>query len=214
MFNVLVLNGVLNIWRMWMIFYAFGCSVGIGTIVRFSRETIHRRQPTELLLLLVTLSLLVMTADLSQFNIYRDFRHAAVNNLDVNVNFAASQRALNNLPPTTRLMTEDVFLYPVVATEPDRFKTLVSLQLFNVSTIQKRKQILAGIDYILISLNGTFGGYYMEHLALPEWRTDPFRLMVLRMLGSSIPQNLYGYTFIPVDLNESRLLLRVEPEKV
>lgn len=211
---LLLLNGNLNIWRMWMIFYAFSCSVGIGTVVRFSRETLERCKPTELLMLLVTLSLLVMTADLSQFNIYKDIHYAAVNNQNINPNYAATQSAFKNMPQTTRLMTEDCFLYTVVATEPDRFKSLVSLQLFNVESIQRRQEILANIDYILIAAKGVHGGYYMQHLAIPEWRTDPFRLMVQKMSRNKEPQRLYGYRFILFDSNNERLLVKVEPEKV
>lgn len=212
--NVLLLSGTINLGRFFIIFYAFGCTIGVGTVVRFARETMQGRSLRDILLLGVTLLLLVATADLSMFNLHKDFHYTAVNKLNINLNFAAATRAFENLPPMTRLLTEDAFLYSIIATEPDRFNCLAALQYFNVSPVTKRQSILARTDYILISVKGEHGGYYMQNLDRPEWRTDPFRLMVLGMLSSSEPQNLYGYRFIPVGLNESRLLLKVEPEKV
>jgi hypothetical protein len=110
-------------------------------------------------------------------------------------------------------MTEDDLLYPLVILTPARFPTLTALQRFNTATIPQRTAILEHTDYIWIVRTGAHQYYYLNYLVEPNWHTDPFRLMIHRIILTNMSQSLYGYRFVPVDNNQERLILRVSPDR-
>lgn len=201
--NVLLLNGTFNLNRFFAVFYAFGCSVGIGSLTRFAREQISK--PIVLNRLITGMALLLAV---TLFTVMSTRQQSARTKLP----FIDSAMALisdQQLPGPTRLMTEDDLLYPMVIVSPDRFPKLTALQRFNTATIPQRMAILHHTDYIWIVRDNRHQYYYLNYLPEPSWRQDPFRLLVEEIIRTDSAGSLYGYRFVPVALDRERLLVKV-----
>lgn len=204
--NALLLGGDFNFERYFALFYAFAVSVGIGMIVRFVRENKRERRLLSIALSAVTVLVLVMIFD---FSLFRRFANVQPQMFPFVVS-ATRLLADPKIPASARVMTEDDLLYPMVVLKPDRYPKLTALQYFNVAPEPERKRILAETDYIWISLNAMHVYYYLDYLPEPAWLSDPFRLMVIDILLEQKPRFLYGYWFVPVDIDYERLILKVE----
>ena len=204
--NVFLLNGTFNLVRYCDLIYAFSCSIGAAALVRYGHYALQRRTPLRLGVLALGGFVLLAAFDFSRLNTYK---HLDPANTSV---FLASAMALmedEKIPFSARLLTEDDLLSHIVVVAPDRYQSLASLQYFNVASDAERQKILAKTDYIWLDLHG-FPYFYLFHLALPEWGADPFRLMIRKILAEgNQPRSLYGFQFIPLDLDANRLLLKV-----
>lgn len=206
--NVLFLNGTLNISRYFAVFYGFGCSAGIGSLVMFARNRsplMPRLARTPFAGLTVLLVLIAAATTVSSLQ----FRQP---NVPAYVISAHNLLADPFLPAHSRLMTEDDLLYPVVAETTSRFAALAALQRFNTAPPPSRTAMLGNTDYIWIALTGEHQYYYLDYLAIPSWREDPFRRLIAEIITTGTRRSLYGFRFDPVDMNRERLLLRVERE--
>ncbi|MDO9310037.1 MAG: hypothetical protein Q7V04_13325 [Deltaproteobacteria bacterium] len=206
LFNVLVLGGDFNFERYFALFYAFAVSAGIGMIVRFVLVVKRERRLLSIVFSAVTVLALVMVFD---FSLFRRFANVQAQMFPFVVS-ASKILEDNKIPESTRLMTEDDLLYPLVVLQPDRYPKLTALQYFNVAPEPERKRILAETDYIWISINARHMYYYLDYLPEPAWLSDPFRLMVIDIIQEQKPRFLYGYWFVPVDIDYERLILKVE----
>lgn len=209
--NVVMLGGTFNLERYCATFYAFSCSVGIGTVVRFGREALDGRKITPKISAIVLLLALVGSFDYSILNSVNVPGQAPAGESD----YVTSARKILSDPiigNASRLLTEDDILYSLVVMSPDRFSSLAALQYFNVADESTRKRILLHSDYIWIALNNGHPYYYLPYLAVPSWESDPFRRMILAIIETSRPGTLYGFTFVPVDLDHDRLVVKVVPE--
>lgn len=207
--NVLVLDGTIVPGRHFALLYAFSCSVGIGSAVRYALNP--NRFPkaaytfTTCCVLLFMITLLSSSAATAS----KQLRDTGLADYVVSASNLLSDI---NLPSSARIMTEDDLLYPIVVMAPDRYPHLTSLQYFNIATEPRRKTILATTDYIWIVRNNRHLYYYLNYLPEPAWTSDPFRQMVIDILRTNQPRSLYGYQFIPTTIDNERLLLRVKPE--
>lgn len=212
--HVLFLQGELTLERHFAIFFAFGCSFGIGSIARFAGSRDVGRATLVRGCVAASACLLVPLADFSMLQTTDTLRSSYGDNYVVRLYVEDARGLLEDpaLPRTTRLMTEDDLLYPIVVMAPDRFKRLSALQNFNVQPEDGRRRMLEHVDYVWIELNDHHAFYYLPHLASRDWATDPFRVMVLRILENHGPSSLYGFRFTMVDANQDRLILKVDPE--
>lgn len=205
--NVFFLGGTFNLERYCDLVYAFGCSIGAGTLVRYADCAIQRKKLTAVVVVAILVVVLMAGFDFSRLNSYRDLDPASTSEPFVS---AMAILTDENIPAEIGLMTEDDLLSHLVVIAPDHYPVLTSLQLFNVVGEQKRKEILSRTDYIWFDLNG-FPYYYLFHLPQREWGADPFRLMVQAILENRRQSfSMYGFRFIPVDISFSSLLLKVE----
>lgn len=211
--NVAILGGTFNLERYCATFYAFGCAVGIGTIVRYATEL--RSSPARLLKAVLSIAVLVsvLFLDFSYFNLPRQLK---LGNYDTYIggHYVASARNLLADPfvePTVRLLTEDDIIYSLIVLDPVRFTSLAALQQFNVLSVAERKKVLSRTDQIWISLTDGHPYYYLFHLPEPKWEQDDFRRLVVNILRDNRPGSLYGFKFIPVHRTSERLLLKVLP---
>lgn len=202
--NVVLLNGSINLGRYFSLIYAFSCSVGVATLLQMATPLFGRQK-----FLLAWLALIpsVLMLDSSRL-------HLQQQPLPDYITSASTLLHDSNMPFSTRLMTEDDLLYPIVAQFPDRYPSITALQYFNVANEAKRKQILSRTDYIWIMTNNRHPYYYLSHLPLPEWQTDKFRLMIYEMMQDHRPKSLYDFIFIPIEIGGERLLIQVKPSKM
>jgi len=205
--NVLLLGGTFNLERYFGIIYAFGCSIGIAALTRYSGQLLHRRTPFSLAAFLFGIFLPALI--LFNFGDLNAFKSLDFVPMDLFPYDSANLLKDANLPEGTRLMTEDNLLYNIVIMDPDHFSTLHALQHFNILSEEGRKEMLAKTDYIFIERN-RYDYFYLTHLARQTWLSDSFRLMVLSIIERPTARTLYGYTFVPVAVDQYRLLLRVE----
>jgi len=205
--NVFLLNGTFNLERYCDLIYAFSCSIGVAALVRYGQFILQKRNAVRLGALALVVVVLMAAFDFSRLETYKHLDPAYTSPM---ISTAMTLLEDENIPLSTRrLMTEDDLLAHIMVIAPDRFQSLASLQNFNVANEAQREKILAETDYIWIDLH-KFAYYYLYHLALPEWKADPFRRMVESILmEGNQPRSLYGFQFIPVDLDANRLLLKV-----
>ncbi|GAM10550.1 hypothetical protein OR1_02839 [Geobacter sp. OR-1] len=211
--NVVFMGGTFNLERYCAPFYAFGCSLGIGTIIRLVAELkrqgqVAGRGAATALLLMLAISFGYALPDYSPYSNTANAQVLPVKDFIVSANKLLSDDALAT---ATRLMTEDDFVYPIVIQAPDRFTSLTALQYFNVSSELKRRELLAKTDYILLAMNDSHPYYYLTHLLVPEWDNDPFRLMIHDIIRNGRERFLYGFSFAPVAINPEYLIVKVEP---
>jgi len=205
--NVFLLNGTFNLERYCDLIYAFSCSIGSAALIRYGRFILQKRNVFRLGALTCSVFVLLAAFDFSRFDTYK---HLDPSYTSPMISTAMAVLEDGNIPPSTRLMTEDDLLAHIMVIAPDRFQALASLQYFNVANEVQRKKILAETDYVWVDLH-PFAYYYLYHLALPQWRKDPFRIMVQKILSEGDqPRSLYGFQFIPIDFDSTRLLLKVE----
>jgi len=202
MINVVLLDGTINLGRYFSLLYAFGCSVGIATMVQFAGKRLERYKYLLLLPVIIPFVLLMNGS----------IRHYGHLQLPDYITSAATLLQDKNIPFSTRLMTEDDLLYPIVMQHPDRYQTLTALQYFNVSGESKRKQILAKTDYIWIVTTNGHPYYYLRHTVLPAWQVDTFRQMVYEIIQHQQPKKLYGFCFTPLEISTEHLLIQVKPD--
>lgn len=205
--NVFLFGGTFNLERYCDLVWAFGCSLGVASLVRYADFAIERNKSLAVMGVAVSVVLLMAGFDFSRLNSYRDLDPASTSET-----FVSSMAILTSehLPEGARLMTEDDLLSHLVVIAPDHYPELTSLQYFNVSGDQKRKEILSRTDFIWFDLNG-FPYYYLFHMARNEWSSDPFRLEIQAILEDrSRSFAMYGFRFVPVDISFSSLLLKVE----
>ncbi len=204
--NVLFLGGTLNFGRNFAAINAFGCSIGIGSILFLANKFKTANYKVAHGLISIVLALLVTMSNYSMFNNRNHFQTLTSQKYVEN---ALSLLSDSKIPHSTRLMTEDDLLYPIVVFSPDRFESVSALQHFNILQDQQRAIMLSKTDYIWIALNKQHGYYYLDHVPVPAWKLDAFRLMVLDMVQTNQPRALYGYRFTPIDRNDERLILAV-----
>lgn len=203
--NAFFLGGIIELKRFLPLVYAFGCAIGVGTLVRYGELVWRRRNYLDLSVFLLLVALVLAGFEYRYFGAYlgddtneRDFVPGAEE-------IVASEK----LPPATRLMGDDDLLSYVVVMAPERFAAINSLQHFNVASTQKRQEVLARTDFIWVDRNG-YPFYYLYYLPLASWRHDPFREMVQTLLENQTPQaNLYGFHFSVVENDYRHLLLKV-----
>lgn len=210
--NVLLFDGGVNLNRNFSIYYAFGCSVGVGAIVRFIRAECRENGIGLRALLASSVVLLLCLVDYSILDT-PDRLKAQIGDNRLARTYSLSAKIMLRDPllkTVSGLMTEDDILCTLVALEPDRFRRLAALQHFNILPEARRIEILDRTDTIWIALNGQHRYYYLDYLFSPEWQADPFRLLVFRIMRTRQPDNLYGFRFSIVDADQERLILRVE----
>lgn len=211
LFNLALFGGGINLGRYFSPIYAFSCSVGIGTLVLAIKQlkirTLFFRKYFVLAALFAVIIIFSMSAARSASFLTSDGTQPYVKSALYLLND-------NKLPSSIALLAEDDLLYPIVLSSPDRYKKLTALQYFNSVQDQERKLILQQTDYIWIVLNGEHMYYYLNHLADATWSNDPFRLMVKSILQTKQYGSLYGFSFVPVDINAERLILKVERQNI
>ncbi len=204
--NVFLLGGTFNLQRYCGLIYAFSCSLGAAALVRYAKFVLQKRTAMRVAAVAGGVLVLIAIFDFSRLNSYRQLDPASTSLFYAN---AMSLVEDGGIPAASRLMSEDDILSHIVVMTPDRYQSLTSLQYFNVASEAERREILARTDYIWLDLHG-FPYYYLFHLPVPEWRMDPFRLMVHSILAEgNRTKSLYGYQFVPVDLDANRLILQV-----
>ena len=203
MLNVVMFGGTINLGRYFSPVFAFGCSIGVATLVSLVGDR-HKRYAFPAVLLLL-IPFVVVMEDSAQ-------THGQSRQLPDYVAGAASLLQNNSLPYSTRLMTEDDLLYPIVVQYPDRYQKLEALQQFNIEAEPERRKMLAATDYIWIAANNRHMYYYLAHTPLPDWHHDPFRLMVLELQRSREPKKMYGFCFFPIESDTEHLLIQVKPD--
>jgi len=205
--NVFLFGGTFNLERYCDLIYAFGCSVGVGSLTRYAGIAVRRGKAPALAGICAAMVVLLAGFDYSRLQTYQELDPASASEF-----FISAMAILTDekVPEGTRLMSEDDLLSHLLVIAPDRYPSVTSLQLFNVASDEQRRAILARTDFIWFDLN-RFPYYYLYHLARAEWRADPFRLMVQSILeGKSQSPSLYGVRFVPLDISVNRLLLKVE----
>lgn len=207
--NVFAFNGTIVPGRHFALLYAFSCSVGIGSAVRFALTPNRLPKVAYAFTTCCVLLLMITLSSFSAATASKQLRSTGLADYVVNASNLLSDI---NLPPSTRLMTEDDLLYPIVVMAPVRYPHLTSLQYFNIAPEPRRKTILATTDYIWIVRNNRHLYYYLSYLPDPAWASDPFRQMANDILRTNRPRSLYGYRFIPIAIDNERLILRVKPE--
>jgi len=208
--NVFVFNGTIVPGRHFALLYAFSCSVGIASAVRFA---LNPNRLPKVAYAFTTCCLLLLMITLSSLSAATASKRLRNSGLEDYVVGASNLLSDSNLPPSTRLMTEDDLLYPIVVMALVRYPHLTSLQYFNIAPEPQRKTILATTDYIWIVRNNRHMYYYLNYLPEPAWASDPFRQMANDILRTNQPRSLYGYRFLPIAIDNERLILRVMPEK-
>lgn len=205
MANVFFFGGIIELTRYIPLVYAFACSIGIASLVRYGYLVWWRERYLGLTGVLAVTVVLVAGFDFSRLNAYLGH-----NSNEIFVNDAREILADNKLPVGVRLMSEDDILSYVVVLSPKRFSAVTSLQHFNIVSEEKRQEILSRTDFIWINLNG-YPFYYLSYLPLSEWRLDPFRKMALTFLEyPAQPRSLYGFRFTRIGASPSHVLLKVE----
>lgn len=205
--NVFLLNGTFNLERYCDLIYAFGCSIGSGSLVRYAALAVRKSRVWGWVGVVGTILVLMAGFDYERLSTYRELDPASTSEAFVSAMTLLEEELI---PERAGLMTEDDLLSHLLVIAPDRFPALASLQHFNVLSEEKRRRMLSRIDFIWVDLNG-FPYYYLYHMPLEEWHADPFRQMVEAMLeGRDYVNSLYGVRFIPLDIAFSRLLLKVE----
>jgi hypothetical protein len=207
--NVVLLGGAFNYDRYCALFYAFGITIGIAVTILFVREIVSKHRLLNSLVALSALISLLMIFDFSLLTKYVDAKMQTQQFVVTASNIISD----NEIPESTRLMTEDDLLYPLVVMQPERYSHLSALQCFNVASVAERRRILSSTDYIWIAMDGSHGFYYRDYLPFESWVSDPFRLMVDEVLYGQKNGYLYGYRFVPVRIDPEKLILKVEPEK-
>ncbi|NTV12662.1 MAG: hypothetical protein HGA96_01815 [Desulfobulbaceae bacterium] len=203
--NAFFLGGIIELRRYFPLVYAFSCSIGVASLVRYGELIWRRRKPLVFSALLVAIMVVMAGFDYRFFHAYLDDD----SNQKEFVPDAEEILTSARLPVVTRLLSEDDLLTYVVVMAPERFAAATSLQYFNVSSEQRRQEILARTDYVWIDLNG-YPFYYLFYLPLSAWRLDPFREMAHAFVQDHAQQrSLYGFRFTMVELTYSHLLLRV-----
>ena len=205
--NVLFLGGTFNLERYVAFIYAFACSVGSASLVLFLRAIPRGRWRP---LLLASgggfILALLLTFDYSPLNTYKYLDPAMESGF-----LRSAVHMVNNpdLPAGSRLLSEDDLLSHLVVLDPDRYRKLASLQLFNVSSAFERKRILTESDYIWVELERYYY-YYLFYLDNPSWRTDPFRVTIQNMLMDGRQQTIYDCRLVPIAVDGAGLLVKVE----
>lgn len=206
--NVVMLGGSINLGRYFSLVYAFSCSVGVAVLVKF---TVRFNKNIPYALTVFALITFIFSRSSSSLS---SQRHIHLPSQSDYVTTASKLLNDRNMPFSTRIMTEDDLLYPIVAQFPDRYPSLTALQYFNVVNEASRKQILSRTDYIWIVTNNRHPYYYLSHIPLPAWQTDRFRLMAYKMMQDHQPNTLYGFLFTPIEIDGERLLIMVKPCKL
>lgn len=203
--NVFLFGGSIELIRYFSLVYAFACSIGVASLVRFGDFAVRRGQYIGIGCLFAVTVALMAGFDFSRFNAYPERSSDSL--------FSASAMEIladKNLPKAMRLMTEDDLLSHLVVMSPERYPTVTSLQSFNVASEQKRRDLLARTDFIWIDRN-LFPFYYLYYQPVPEWRFDSFRKMVTTFLEDPVQsRSLYGFRFTKVAATSTHLLLKVE----
>jgi hypothetical protein len=212
--NVVMLGGDFNLDRYCAGFYAFSCAVGIGTAVRYVADTRHSGSLTNKVCVTVSLLPLIIFSLFIIANHQKEIRTKAVEHYSESDYIVSAKQLVADrvIQDSTGLMTEDDIIYPLVVMNPDRFSSITALQYFNVTSEPARKSILANTDYIWIALNDRHPYYYLSHIPVPAWEKDPFRIMIMEILRTNRSSSLYGYRFFPVERNENRLVVKVQPD--
>ncbi|MDD2855378.1 MAG: hypothetical protein PHU01_07605 [Desulfuromonadaceae bacterium] len=207
-FNVVALGGTLNFERYFALFYALAITIGIGSVVRCIKNVDWKRNViTGVLATFPALSLIAVY----DYSLLTKYVNAQKPILKFVVD-ASNVINNENVPESTRLMTEDDFLYPIMVMQPERYSKLTALQYFNVAPEQERRRILANTDLIWIAMEFYHPCYYLNYTPKESWVSDPFRLMVEKIIENQKDNHLYGFTFEPVEIDEEKLILRVKPE--
>jgi hypothetical protein len=207
--NVIFLMGAIFLSRHAAVVYGLSCSVGVASLVILARRlgSIMRYSHLYRLAMAVAIAIIfIIFAHLTSFRI-KELLAATPQTFAISASHLLADK---NLPYTMRLMTEDDILYPLVILAPDRYQVLTTLQRFNTSPVDVRKDILSNIDYIWIATNGSHEYYYLNFLSEPAWRNDEFRAMVTDLLKTKQAHSMYGYRFVPVDIDAERLIIKVE----
>ncbi len=204
--NVLLLDGSLFLWRYFSYIYAFACAIGSASLVSFLRVIFQKRRPQMLVIASAMALLLLLTFTYGNLNSYKNYRTP-----DIERNFLIRAQALledNALPAKSGLLSEDDLLSYLVVMEPNRFRKINSMQYFNVSSDEKRREILADTDYIWLELRG-HDYFYLRYLDDYRWESDSFRLLLKSIMGDGRERSMYGFRIIPVTADENRMLLSV-----
>jgi len=204
--NTVFFGGIIELKRYFALVFAFSCAIGVATLVRYADLVWRGRKHLELSCLIVALLVVMIGFDYGFFHAYLDDD----SNEKEFVPHVAEILSSAQLPPSTRLMSEDDLLSYAVVMDPRRFSAATSLQYFNVSSEEKRREILARTDYVWIDLSG-YPFYYFFYLPLSSWRLDPFREMARTLSQGQVKQRtMYGFRFTVAELTYSHLLLKVE----
>jgi hypothetical protein len=210
LYVIFVSHGGMNMSRFLALIYAFGCSVGTGSLVRYFSKLSSNIITNKRIFIVLTTITVATSSVYSTLATARYYNSG--DNSPSNAPYIESARMVlseSNLPVSLRLMTEDDILYPIVVMSPARCTSLSALQNFSVASESARIKILAKTDFIWIATDHGHKYYYLDYVPVPSWRTDPFRVMVLDILAVQQPRSLYGYQFTPVARDQKRLLLRV-----
>jgi len=205
--NAVLFGGIIEMKRYFSLVFAFSCAIGVATMLRYGSLIWLRRRYLEFASLIVLTVVVMVGFDYGWFYAYLD---GGTSNEDDFVPDAKEIISNAYLPAATRLMSEDDVLSYVLVMAPDRFSAVSSLQCFNISNEQKRKEILAQTDYVWVDLNG-YPFYYLHYMPLLQWQNDSFRQMAKAFVKGQVQErSLYGYRFARVELTYNHLLLKVE----
>ena len=114
------------------------------------------------------------------------------------------------VPAGVGLLTEDELLNYVIATAPSRLGHARSIQFFNVSPEPVRRRILAQTDYLYLSKRPNFLWNYLYFVPRQDWIGDPFREVVVSMIRTNQPGDIYGVTITPFVNSATRFVARVQ----
>lgn len=116
----------------------------------------------------------------------------------------------NPIPKGNRVLTEDDIVYGIVARDPNYFRTLSALQVFNIKNDAYRHKILASTNYILIS-KAPYQYYYLRYDPLHKRNNDLFRRTIGQLIKDGKRKSIYNRHLTPVINSASWIVLRVDP---
>lgn len=115
------------------------------------------------------------------------------------------------VPAGATVITEDELLNYVLVTQPDFLRGAHSLQSFNVADAARRREMLAGVEYLYVSKRENRGWNYLFYFPRAEWTQDPFRLAVTRLLRTNGEALILGARLTVVYHSPTRLVARITP---
>ena len=206
--NYIFLGGSLST-RYFETAFAFGISAGVGVLFALSKRPLPLL-PRKLGLVSAPALLLLAGALCYLPLIKRSVSPPPPPPLNIADGLELYREKL--IPAGSRILSEDDVLYVLMMRDPDRFRRVETLQLFNVADERRRTTILANTDFIYL-LKGDYRWYYLFANPAADSRDpdpDRFNGFIREIIRSNSRAGIYGVMLTPLVNDEKRLILKVD----